>query len=122
MVFYFFNNKYIKKNKIRFILIITWIASLYRVYTMGGITAPTFYTYTIIPVYSGAILGAFEAAFWTCLFVFIPLAFHFYYLNGGVILTLFSESELASARIFKTNSKPKLTPEYVSLPNNGYSC
>lgn len=88
------------KGPIRLILSITWIASLYRVYNMGGITAPTFYTYTIIPVYTGAILGIGEALFWTGLFVSIPMGFHFYYLQGGIVTTLFSESELASARIY----------------------
>ncbi len=82
------------------LLFVTWIASIFRVYYMGGISAPTFYTYVIIPVYAGAIFTASTAVVWTLLFCAVPLVFHFIENQGVAIDNHISKEGLASARIW----------------------
>lgn len=82
------------------LLFVTWLASIFRVYYMGGISAPTFYTYVIIPVYAGAIFSAGVATLWTLLFCAVPLAFHYMEMQGVHIESHVSGESLASARIW----------------------
>lgn len=82
------------------LLFVTWGASIFRVYYMGGITAPTFYTYVIIPVYAGAIFSAPVAAIWTFLFCAVPISFHYLNLNGLKLESHISDEALSTARIW----------------------
>lgn len=82
------------------LLSVTWVASVFRVYYMGGISAPTFYTYVIIPVYAGAVFSPMVASFWTGLFCCVPLFFHFLELSGVKLQSHIPPEGLSSARIW----------------------
>lgn len=85
---------------IHFLLTIVLAASIYRVYQMGGITAPTFFTYTIIPAYTAAVLPSLSAIIWTLLFCLVPLFFYFLDISGIHFTPQVSEKSLETARIY----------------------
>lgn len=81
-------------------LLVIFLASWYRVQSFGGIQAPTFYTYTLIPVFSISFMPFLYAFFWTGAFVSLALVYHFLHINGlGPHFTM-SETEASTLRIW----------------------
>lgn len=81
-------------------LLVIFLASWYRVQNFGGIQAPTFYTYTLIPVFSISFMPFAWALFWTCAFVGLALVYHFLHRFGmGPVFTM-SDTEASTIRIW----------------------
>jgi signal transduction histidine kinase len=82
------------------LLAVIFAASVARVHQMGGIKAPTFYTYTFIAVFTTAFLPMRYAAFWTCAFVALALGYHVLDLRGMSPPMALDAKKEADIRIF----------------------
>ncbi|MCB0369079.1 MAG: HAMP domain-containing histidine kinase [Bdellovibrionales bacterium] len=83
-----------------FVLLIFLVSSLYRISITGGIESPTFYSFFLVPLYSGFVLGSNWSFFWTILYLSLPVFFHYLAVNGYKIETVYTEESLESVRIF----------------------
>jgi signal transduction histidine kinase len=82
------------------IFLIMFLASWYRVHSFGGITAPTFYTYVLIPAFSVGFLPVRWAFFWTCNFVLLAIGYHIADQYGVRLPSSIPEGKEATLRIY----------------------